>query len=98
MHIITKLENLKGMSLHKVGLKTSHFPRLFIMKKTKKTFIHMPKYGCYLILDDIIRLSRDSDNRPYLLLINSSQKYYINDDYYNKIKELIRKNNNVIDL
>lgn len=67
------------------------------MKKAKKTFIYMPKYGCYINLDDIIRLSKDNDG-SYVLLLNTPGKYYINDNYYKKIEELIRKNNNVIDL
>ena len=69
------------------------------MNKTtnKKTFIHMPDYGCYLILDDITRLSRDNDG-PYILLNGSEKKYRIKDSYYNAIEKLIRENNKIIDI
>ena len=69
------------------------------MNKTtnKKTFIHMPDYGCYLILDDITRLSKDSEG-SYILLNGSEKKYYINDSYYKAIEKLIRKNNKIIDI
>ena len=69
------------------------------MNKTtnKKTFIHMSDYGCYLILDDIIRLSRDNDG-PYILLNGSEKKYRIKDSYYNAIEKLIRENNKIIDI
>lgn len=66
------------------------------MKKFKKTFIHIPKYGCYINLDDIVRLGKDC-NGSYLLL-NTTGKYRIDDDYYKKIEELFRNNNNIIDL
>ena len=71
--------------------------RNMINKSHKKTFIHMPDYSCYLILDDIKRLSRDN-NGPYILLNGSDMRYYIKDSYYKAIEKLIRDNNKIIEI
>lgn len=66
-------------------------------KTTKKTFIYMSSYGCYLVLDDIIILSKDN-NGPYIMVKNSNLKYRIKECYYNYIEKLLREHFKVIDI